>query len=95
MAQHHHVGQTRALSATFRLSLKTSRNGDSTTSLGCLFQCLITPSGKKFFLMSQPKPPLAQLRPYPPVLPLVPREKSPTRTWLRPLWGVVQSHKGP
>jgi len=32
--------------------LKTSRDGDSTTSLGSLFQCLSTLQVKKFFLIS-------------------------------------------
>jgi len=32
--------------------LNTSRDGDSTTSLGSLFQCLTTLSVKKFFLIS-------------------------------------------
>ena len=38
-----------ASSASF---LNTSRDGDSTTSLGSLFQCLATVSVKKFFLIS-------------------------------------------
>jgi len=41
--------------------LNTSRDGDSTTSLGSLFQCLIALSRKKFFPDTKPKPPLVQL----------------------------------
>ena len=41
--------------------LNTSRDGDSTTSLGSLFQCLTTLSVKKFFLTIQSKRPLVQL----------------------------------
>lgn len=40
--------------------LQTSRDGDSITALGSLFQYLITLSGKKFFPDIQPDPPLAQ-----------------------------------
>ena len=40
------------LSVTSTHLLNTSRDGDSTTSLGSLFQCLITLSVKKFFLIS-------------------------------------------
>jgi len=32
--------------------LDTSRDGDSTTALGSLIQCLTTLSGKKFFQIS-------------------------------------------
>jgi len=40
--------------------LNTSRDGDSTTSLGSLFQCLTTLSVKNFFPNIQSKPPLTQ-----------------------------------
>ncbi|KAK4812304.1 LOW QUALITY PROTEIN: hypothetical protein QYF61_014090, partial [Mycteria americana] len=40
-------------------------DGDSTTSLGSLFQCLITLSVKKFFPNIQSKPPLVQLEAIP------------------------------
>ncbi|EOB03656.1 hypothetical protein Anapl_02449, partial [Anas platyrhynchos] len=43
---------TISLSSTSKRLLKTSRDGDSTTSLGSLFQCLATLSVKKFFLTS-------------------------------------------
>ncbi|KAK4829606.1 hypothetical protein QYF61_005706, partial [Mycteria americana] len=46
-------------------------DGDSTTSLGSLFQCLITLSGKKFFLISNLNLPWRNLRPFPLVLSLV------------------------
>ncbi|KAJ7426763.1 hypothetical protein WISP_12835 [Willisornis vidua] len=49
------VSQTRALSATSSLSLNTSRDSDCITSLGSLSQSLNNLSGKKFFLMSNPK----------------------------------------
>jgi len=39
-------------SATSTCFLNISRDGESTTSLGCLFQCLTTLSVKKFFLIS-------------------------------------------
>jgi len=39
-------------SATSTRFVSTSRDGDSTTSLGSLFQCLTTLSVKKFFLIS-------------------------------------------
>ncbi|KAJ7399438.1 hypothetical protein BTVI_115200 [Pitangus sulphuratus] len=48
----HLVNQTRALSAMSSHSLNTSRDGDSTTSLASLFQCLTMISLKKFFLLS-------------------------------------------
>jgi len=40
------------LSTTAKWFLSTSRDGDSTTSLGSLFQCLTTLSVKKFLLIS-------------------------------------------
>ena len=40
-----------SLSTTSTLFLNTSRNSNSTTSLGSLFQCLITLYMKKFFLI--------------------------------------------
>ncbi|KAK4828298.1 hypothetical protein QYF61_024963, partial [Mycteria americana] len=49
-AKNHHY--TMSLSTSSKRPLNTSRDGDSTTSLGSLFQCLITLSSK---------PPLAQL----------------------------------
>lgn len=42
----------RALSATSRCSLDTSRDGSSTTSLGSPFQCLTTFPMKEFLLLS-------------------------------------------
>jgi len=41
-----------SVSTTSKLFLNTSRNGDSTTSLWSLFQCLTTLSVKKIFLIS-------------------------------------------
>uniref|UniRef100_A0A8V0XGV5 EH domain-containing protein n=1 Tax=Gallus gallus TaxID=9031 RepID=A0A8V0XGV5_CHICK len=48
----------------------TSRDGDSTTSLGSLFQCLTTLSVKKFFLIFKLNLPWCNLRPFP----LVPQQ---------------------
>uniref|UniRef100_A0A8C3SQ49 Uncharacterized protein n=1 Tax=Chelydra serpentina TaxID=8475 RepID=A0A8C3SQ49_CHESE len=44
-------------------ALKTSKEGDSTTSLGNPFQCFTTLLVKKFFLMSNLNLPLCNLRP--------------------------------
>ncbi|KAK4824091.1 hypothetical protein QYF61_010602 [Mycteria americana] len=59
-------------------------DGDSTTSLGSLFQCLTTLSVKKFFLISNLNLPWHNLRPFPLVLSLVTWEKRPTPTSLQP-----------
>ncbi|KAK4826388.1 hypothetical protein QYF61_008059, partial [Mycteria americana] len=50
-----------SLSTSSKHLLNTSRDGDSTTSLGSLFQCLITLSVKKNFLISSLNVPLVQL----------------------------------
>ena len=55
-----------SLSTTSKWFLNTSRDGDSTTSLVSLFQCLTTPSVKEILLKIQPKPPLVQLAAIPP-----------------------------
>jgi len=47
-----------SLNPTSTYLSNTSRDGDSTTSLGGLFQCLITLLVKKFFLISWPIPTL-------------------------------------
>ncbi|KAK4823315.1 hypothetical protein QYF61_000917 [Mycteria americana] len=60
------------------------RDGDSTTSLGSLFQCLTTVSVKEFFLISNLNLPWRNLRPFPLVLSLVTWEKRPTPTSLQP-----------
>ena len=60
--------------------LHTSRDGDSTTSLGSPFQCLITLLEKKFFLISNWNLPWCNLRPFPLVLLLVMWEKRPSPT---------------
>ena len=64
--------------------LNTSRDGDSTTSLGSLFQCLTTLSVKKFFLIYSLNLPWRNLRLLPLVLLLVTREKRPTPASLQP-----------
>ncbi|KAK4815219.1 hypothetical protein QYF61_022866 [Mycteria americana] len=66
-AKNHHY--TMSLSTSSKRPLNTSRDGDSTTSLGSLFQCLITLSVKKNFLISivesdevSPQPPFLQAK---------------------------------
>jgi len=54
-------------SATSTCFLNTSRDGDSTTSLGSLFQCLTTLSVQKISLISNLYLPWCNLRPLPPV----------------------------
>jgi len=56
------------------------------TSLGSLFQCLITLLVNKFFLLSSLKLPWRNLKPFPLVLSLVTWEKrlTPTDNWI--LW---------
>ncbi|KAK4825788.1 hypothetical protein QYF61_002372 [Mycteria americana] len=71
-----------SLSTTSTCLLNTSREGDSTTSLGSLFQGLATLSVKKFFLISNLNFPWRNLRPSPLVLWLVTWEKRPTDTHL-------------
>ncbi|KAK4815747.1 LOW QUALITY PROTEIN: hypothetical protein QYF61_006785 [Mycteria americana] len=68
------------------------RDGDSTTSLGSLVQCLITLSVKKNFLISSLNLPWRNLRPFPLVLSLVTWEKRPTPP-LYNLLSVVESNK--
>ena len=58
-------------STTSTRFFNTSRDGDSTTSLGSLFQCLTTVSVKKFFLISNLNFPWHNLRPLPLILSLV------------------------
>jgi len=71
-------------SATSTQFLNTSRDSDSTTSLGSLFQCLITRSVKAFFLIYNLNLPWWNLRPLPLILTLVTWEKRPTPTSLQP-----------
>ena len=51
-------------SATSTHFFNTSRDGDSTTSLGSLLQCLTTLSVYKFFVISNLNLPWRNLRPY-------------------------------
>ena len=53
------------LSATSTCFLNTSRDGDSTTSLGSLCQCLTTLSEKNFFLISNLNLPWHYVKPLP------------------------------
>jgi len=59
-----------------RQVLNISREGDSTTSLGSVFQCSVTLRGKKFFLMFRRNFPCFILCPLPLVLSLGITEKS-------------------
>ena len=52
--------------------LNTSRDSDSTTSLGSLFQCLTALSGNNFFIISRLILPWCNLKPLPLVLSLLP-----------------------
>jgi len=67
-----------SLSTTSKRFLNTSRDGDSTTPLGSLFQCLTTLSVRKCFLISNLNSPWHNLRPFPLVLSSVTSEKRPT-----------------
>ena len=75
-----HISQ----SATSTHFLNTYRDGDSTASLGSLFQCLTTLSVKKFFLISSLNLPWCSLRSLPLILLLVTWEKRPTPASLQP-----------
>ena len=68
MTQHRGVSQTPALGSASGIPLNTSRDGDSTTSLGSPFQCLIALSVKNFLLMSKLNFPWCTLRLCPPIL---------------------------
>ncbi|KAK4812355.1 hypothetical protein QYF61_017132, partial [Mycteria americana] len=89
-----------SLSTSSKRPLNTSRDGDSTTSLGSLFQCLITLSVKKNFLMSivesdevSPQPPFLQAEqpqvpqplPISLVLQTLPQPRCPSLDTLQPL----------
>lgn len=60
-------------------SFEHSCNSGSTTSLGYLFQSLITVSVNTFFLISNPNLPWHNLWPFPPVLFLVDQKVRSTR----------------
>ncbi|KAK4810608.1 hypothetical protein QYF61_007345 [Mycteria americana] len=66
------------------IGCQQTRDGDSTTSLGSLFQCLTTLSVKKFSLISNLNLPWHNLRLFPLVLSLVNWEKRLTPTSLQP-----------
>jgi len=59
-----------------QVGLNISREGDSTTSLGKVFQCSVTLRGKKFFLMFSWNFPCFSLCPLPLVLSLGTTDKS-------------------
>ncbi|KAK4813638.1 hypothetical protein QYF61_014398 [Mycteria americana] len=63
--------------------LNSSRDGDSTTSLGSLFQCLITLSVKKFFQIANLNLPWCNLRPFPLVLSLAKQPQVPQLLLIR------------
>jgi len=73
-----------SLSATSWCFLNTSRDSDSTTSLGSLCQCLTSLSEKKFLLISNLILPWCNLKRFPFVLSLVIQETRPTPTSLQP-----------
>ena len=72
--------QIMSLSTTSKQFLNTSRDGDSTTFLGSLFQCLTTLSVKQIFLIANLNFPWYNLRPFLLVLTPVTSEKRPTRS---------------
>jgi len=76
--------QTMSRSATSTRVVNPSRDGDPTTSLGSLFQCLTTLSVKTFFLISNLNLPRRSLRPLPLVLSLVTWERRPAPASRRP-----------
>ena len=76
-----------SLNPTSTRLLDTSRDGDSTTSLGSLFQCSTTLSAKKFFIISSLKLPWHNLRLFPLVM--------VTRGWLLGLPRLVTWEKRP
>jgi len=76
------------LSTTSKWFLNTSRDGDSTTSLGSLFQCLTTLYVKKCFLISNLNLHWCNLRPFPLLLSPFSSEKSPTPLCCKYLSGI-------
>jgi len=81
--------------ATFTRFFNPSRDGDSPTALGSLFQCLTTLSGKKFFLIFNLNLPWCNLRPLLLVLSLVTGEKRPTPPHYTLLSGGWRELSGP
>jgi len=73
-----------SLSATSTHALNTSRDGDSTTSLGSLFQYLTAISEKKCFQISKLNLPWHILKPFLLFLSLIIWEKRPTPTLPQP-----------
>ena len=82
-----------SLSTTSKQFLNTSRDGNSTTSLGTLFQCLTTLSVKTFFLISNLNLPWFNLRPFPLILSPVTSEKRPTSILLHSCLLVILTDK--
>jgi len=72
------------LSTTSTRLVNTSKDGDATTSLGSLFQCMINLLMKTFFIISSLNLPWHNLRPFPLVLSLVTWEKRLMATSLQP-----------
>jgi len=73
--------------------LNTARNGDSTVSLGSLFQCLTTFLLKKVFLISNLKLPCCNLKPFPLILSLVTWEETNTHLVTPSFQVLVESDK--
>ena len=82
------------LSTTSKWFLKTSRDGDSTTSLGSLFQCLATLSVKKFFLITNLNLPLCNLRPFPLSCCLSAVRRDQPRSHCKHLSGIWRAQQG-
>ena len=70
-----------------------SRDSDSATSLGSLFQCLTTLLENNFFLISNLNLPWHNLRPFPLVLSLLPGEVADPHLTMTSLQAVVEIDK--
>lgn len=77
-----------SLSTRSKISLNIPRDGDATTSLSNLFQCLTTLSENKFLLISNLNLPWCSLRP----LPLVSLTSVPCKTMEKIILGVTEEH---
>jgi len=84
---------TMSLSATSPHFVSTSRDGDSTISLGSLFQCPTTLSEKKVFLISSLNLPWHNLSPFPPILFLLLEKRADSHLSTTSFQAVVESNK--
>jgi len=85
--------QTTSPSTTSTHSLNMSRDDDSTISLGSLFQCLATPSKKKFLPIPSLNLPWHNWRPLPPVLQLLLGRRGWPHLITTSFQGIVESNK--